>query len=80
MFEKIFLEVLDKHAPVKKKYIRTNHAPYMTKVLRKAIMRRSQLENKYQKYRSDEYKLLLRSSEISVARYTKKKEKNTFQN
>ena len=46
-FEEEFLKVLNKHAPLKKKFIRVNHAPYMTKSLGKAIMKRSQLENKY---------------------------------
>ena len=46
-FEEKFLKVLNKHAPLKKKFIRANHAPYMTKNLRKAITKRSQLENKY---------------------------------
>ena len=42
-----FEEVLNKHAPLKKKFIRANNASYMTKNLRKAIMKRSKLENKY---------------------------------
>ena len=41
--------MLNKHAPLKKKLLRANHAPYITKTLRKAIMRRSQLETKYLK-------------------------------
>ena len=49
-FEGVFLETLNKHAPVKQKTIRDNHAPYMTKGLRKAIMRRSELETKYHKH------------------------------
>ena len=48
-FETTFIEVLNKHAPLKKKLLRANHAPYITKTLRKAIMRRSQLETKYLK-------------------------------
>ena len=32
-FEDIFLKVLQKHAPLKKKLIRANHAPYMKKGL-----------------------------------------------
>ena len=43
-FEKVFLDVLNKHAPLKKKVVRANHAPYITKTLRKAIMKRSYLE------------------------------------
>ena len=48
-FEGIFLSVLSAHVPIKKKVVRANHMPYMTKQLRKAIMRRSALENKYYK-------------------------------
>ena len=48
-FETTFTEVLKKHAPLKKKLFRANHAPYITKTLRKTIMRRSQLETKYLK-------------------------------
>ena len=43
LFEAIFLEILEKHAPTKKKTVRQNNKPYMTKTLRKAIMRRSAL-------------------------------------
>ena len=46
-FEAIFLDVCNRHAPPKKKIVRANHKPYMTKAVRKAIMRRSALENKY---------------------------------
>ena len=46
-FENIYVEVLNSHAPIKKKIVRANHAPYMSKVLRKAIVKRSNLENKY---------------------------------
>ena len=41
--------MLNKHAPLRKKFLRANHARYITKTLRKAIMRRSQLETKYLK-------------------------------
>ena len=46
-FENEFLKVSNKHAPLKKKFVRANRVPYTTKNLRKAIMKRSQLENKY---------------------------------
>ena len=52
LFQEIFLKVLNRHAPEKKKVIRSNEVPYMTKTLRKAIMTRSRLEHKYQKTRS----------------------------
>ena len=53
-FEQIFLEVLNTHAPIKRKLLIANHVPYMTKALRKAIMKRSELESKYVKNKTNE--------------------------
>ena len=48
-FETTFLQILNTNAPMKKKIVRANHAPYITKALRKAIMHRTKLETKYRK-------------------------------
>ena len=53
-FEQIFLEIQNIHAPIKKKLLRANHVPYMTKALRKAILKRSELESKYVKNKTSE--------------------------
>ena len=53
-FKQIFLEVLNAHAPIKRKLLRANHVPYMTKTLRKAIMKTSELEGKYVKNERNE--------------------------
>ena len=37
-FEQIFLEILNIHAPVKRKLLRVSHVPYVTKAFRKAII------------------------------------------
>ena len=55
-FEQVFLEVSSEHALLKKKFLRANHLPYMTKSLRKAIMRQYGLEIKYLKNRVIENK------------------------
>ena len=39
-FENIFIKQLDKHAPMKEKYVRANNEPFMNKTLSKAIMNR----------------------------------------
>ena len=52
-FIKTFLTVLDKHAPIRKKYLRANHPNFVTKHLKKAIMKRSKLRNDYLKDRND---------------------------
>ena len=41
------MKLLNRYAPLKKKILRVNHSSYMSKTLRKAIMRRSYLEKKY---------------------------------
>ena len=38
-FEEHFLQVLEDHAPIKNKKIRSNQSTYITKALRKAIMK-----------------------------------------
>ena len=43
-FDEVFMTVLNRHAPFKKKILTANHSSYMSKTLRKAIMRRSYLE------------------------------------
>ena len=48
-FEDTFIKTLNRHVPMKKKFVRANEVPYMTKALRKAIMNRSGLESKYLK-------------------------------
>ena len=46
--------VLNVHAPIKEKYDRANDRPFMAKTLRKAIMLRSSLRNKYNKNKTEE--------------------------
>ena len=46
-FDEMFLRILNKLAPIKGKLLRANHASYISKTLRKAIMKRSYLENLY---------------------------------
>ena len=52
--------------PIKKKYIRANELPFMSKELQKTIMKRSRLRNKFLKHRTDTNKKTTASKEISV--------------
>ena len=47
IYLRTFLRILDNCAPLKEKYLRANHATFMTKKVRKAIMIRSKLRNKF---------------------------------
>ena len=57
----VFFEVcqneLNHHAPRKRKYIRGNNKPFMTKALSKSIMERTHLRNKYLKNPTNENRL-----------------------
>ena len=68
-FEYIFLQVLEKHAPTKQKVVRANDKPFMTKVLRKAIMRRSFLKNKYQKLKTEESQKAFKKQKTTLIDY-----------
>ena len=54
IFEKNILDVLKTDAPIKRKYLRGNHQPFMNKNLSKAILKRSKLRNLYIKNRNEE--------------------------
>ena len=75
LLENIFLQVLNVHAPVKKKIQRFNNNPFMTKQLRKGIMHRSRLKNVFNKNRTpknwDSYKKQ-RNFCVNLLRKTKK--------
>ena len=45
-FQNIFLTVWNAHAPIKKKVVRGNNAPFMNRTLSKAFMHRAKLRNK----------------------------------
>ena len=49
----IFIEIFNKHAPMKQKYLRANQGRFVTKDLYKAIMKRSRLRNKFLCDRTD---------------------------
>ena len=47
--KKIVFHILNKHAPVKRKYIRANEALFMTKDLHNAFIKRTKLKSKFLK-------------------------------
>ena len=57
IFERVFIELLDLHAPMKEKYMRANNSPFMNKSLHKAVMTRSRLRNKFLKNPSNANKM-----------------------
>ena len=72
--------MLERHAPMKKKVLRANHKPYMTKALRKAIMRRSTLKTKYLKTKTDENLKAFKKQKNFTNRLAKKERVKYFAN
>ena len=54
----ININILNRHAPRKRKHARGNQMPFITKDLSKAIMKRSRLRNNFLKNRTKENKTL----------------------
>ena len=79
-FQSTFLHILEKHAPVKKRNVRANEVPYMTKTLRKAIMTRSRLQNKYHKLKTDECLQSFKRQRNFCNRLYKKERKKFYSN
>ena len=68
------MNVLNKHAPRKKKIVRGNQVPFMTKDLSKEIMKRSRLRNRFFKGKSLKNRMLYtqqRNYCVSLLRKTK---------
>ena len=75
-FLNIFIEILNKHPPIKKKYLSANQGEFMSKELNKAIMTQSRLRNKYQKEKSADSKIAYdkqRNYCVNLVRRTEKK-------
>ena len=72
--------MLNTYVPVKKKVVRANHMPYMTKVLRKAIMKRSYLQKKYYKSKSLEDRYAFKRQRNYCNRMYKREKRNYSNN
>ena len=47
IFKTTLNEVVQRHDPIKQRYIRANQAPFINKKINKEIMKRSRLRNKF---------------------------------
>ena len=75
IFDSTFMENLSIYAPMKMKYIRANNAPFMTKLLSKAIMNRSRLNNRFNKDPCTENEYKYKKTTKLLYRSSKEREK-----
>ena len=78
-FEQVYLEVLNKDASLKKKFLRANHVPTINDKA-KTIVRRSELESKYLKNRTIESKAKYKKQNNFCSKLYKKKRKKFYSN
>ena len=74
------MKVLNLHAPMKKKLVGGNNAPFMNKDLSKAFMHRSKLNNKYSKNPTETNHLLYKKQRNCCVNLLKKAKKNYYNN
>ena len=79
-FKDIFMNVLNKYAPIKEKTIRGNNAPFMNKPLPKAFMERSRLKNNYNKFPTEENHLNYKKQRNYCVNLLKQEKKRYYNN
>ena len=77
-FTMVFRLVLDKLAPLKVKKVPGNQGPFMSKELWKAIINKSKIRNKYQKWPSRENPLALKEAKKFCNKLTQSVKKSYF--
>ena len=80
VFQSNFLVLLNEHAPLKKKFVRANNAPFMTKRLSKAIMNRTRLRNKFLKTPNRENEINYKRQRNYCVNLSKKEKKTYYNN
>ena len=79
-FKFIINNLLESRAPMKEKYIRHNQAPFMNKGVRKAIMVRTKLLNKFRKENSFINELEYKRQRNFCTTLIKKTKRNFYNN
>ena len=79
-FKDIFMQVLNDHAPKKRKVVRGNAQPFMNKVLSKAFMQRSKLKNNFNKNPTDINKSMYKKQRNFCVNLLRKEKKKYYNN
>ena len=79
-FEKLFVQLLSTHAPIKEKIVRANNATFMNKTLSKAFMTRSRLRNKFLNNPTLDNKTNYKKYRNYCTKLVRKEKKNFYSN
>ena len=78
-FQEIIVSLLNVYAPLKKKYLRANHASFVTKELRKAVMQKTGLRNIYLKQCTEATKVAYNQQRNKCVSILKKSKRSYFE-
>ena len=73
-------KAIQRHAPIKKRYVRANQAPFINKKINKEIMKRSRLRNKFLNTKSDIDRKAYNKQRNLCVSLIRKDKKNFFSN
>ena len=79
-FQNISANIFERHAPIKEKYIRNNQSHFITKDIRKAIMTRTRLKNKFRKEDTEENKKAYNKQRNYCLKLVRKTKKDFYNN
>ena len=80
IFHEVVPAIINAHAPLKKKYLRANHATFVTKEFRKAAMKRAILRNVYFKKRTEATKAAYNYQRNICVSLLRKSKRSYFEN
>ena len=80
IFNAVFNEAIQKEAPIKQRYVRTNQAPFINKTINKEIMKRSRLRNKFLNTKSDNDRKAYNKQRNLCVSLIRREKKNFFNN
>ena len=73
-------KAIQRHAPIKKRYVRANQAPFINKKINKEIMKRSRLRNKFLNTKSDINSKAYNKQRNLCVSLIRSEKKNSFSN
>ena len=79
-FKKTLMDTLNYHAPIKKKVLRNNNAPFMNKVLTQAFMHRSKLKNRMNQHPTEENRNEYKKQRNKCVSLLRTEKKNYYSN
>ena len=79
-FSDVNTKILDKIAPTKQRYVRSNQMPFMNKNITKSIMTRSRLKNNFLKDRSERNRIAYNRQRNYCVNLIRKEKKKYFDN